>query len=82
MERKKRNEEQEAKARKKVVRNYEILGMLKAGVSANKIAKSLAPVTQEQRRFMPSWIRNQVGIVIARLARIESLKQVNELTDL
>ena len=39
MERKKRKEEQEAKARKKVARNHEILGMLKASVSANQIAK-------------------------------------------
>ena len=39
MERKKRKQEQEAKARKKVARNHEIFGMLKAGVSANQIAK-------------------------------------------
>ena len=37
MERKKRKQEQQA--RKKVARNHEILGMLKAGVSANQIAK-------------------------------------------
>ena len=39
MERKTRKQQQEAKARNKVARNHEILGMLKAGVSANRIAK-------------------------------------------
>ena len=39
MKRKKRKQEQEAKPRKNVARNHEILGMLKAGVSANQIAK-------------------------------------------
>ena len=38
MERKTRKQE-EAKAKKKVARNTEVLGMLKAGVSANQIAK-------------------------------------------
>ena len=37
MERKKRKQEQQA--RKKAARNHEILGMLKADVSANQIAK-------------------------------------------
>ena len=36
---KNKKQEQEAKAWKKVARNHEILGMLKAGVSANQIAK-------------------------------------------
>jgi hypothetical protein len=38
MEMKTRKQE-EAKARNKVARNHEILGMMKAGVSANRIAK-------------------------------------------
>ena len=39
MKRKSKKQEQEAKAWKKVARNHEIPWMLKAGVSANQIAK-------------------------------------------
>ena len=62
------------KTRKKVARNNEVLGMLKAGASANQIAKEfgLRNAEFEAKKICAN------GIDIARLARVESVKQVNE----
>ena len=51
MERKTREKEQEAQARKKVAGNSEVLGMLKASVSANQIAKEFGFSYANARRI-------------------------------
>ena len=74
MEKKNKKQEQEAKAWKKVARNHEILGMLKASVSANQIAKDFS-LSYAGAKKICAKLKSSGDFVIARLARVESVNK-------
>ena len=77
MERKKRKQEQQA--RKKAARNHEILGMLKADVSANQIAKEFG-LSYAGAKNICAKLKSSGDC--HRMYGVENVKQVNELTGL